>query len=88
MGVTSLHPKLTPAQGFGLEFFTTFGLVIVVLGVCDSHRTDVKGSGPLAIGLTVALGILVTVISFIETRSISTHSTYDGWGGKINEKSS
>jgi len=60
MGVTSLHPKLTPAQGFGLEFFTTFGLVIVVLGVCDSHRTDVKGSGPLAIGLTVALGILVT----------------------------
>jgi len=60
MGVTSLHAMLTPAQGFGLEFFTTFSLVIVVLGVCDPHRTDVKGSAPLAIGLTVATGIFVT----------------------------
>merc|ERR1712136_193312 len=52
VGVTSLHESLTPAQGFGLEFFTTFSLVIVVLGVTDPHRTDVKGSAPLAIGLT------------------------------------
>lgn len=60
VGVTSLHESLTPAQGFGLEFFTTFSLVIVVLGVTDPHRTDVKGSAPLAIGLTVATGIFVT----------------------------
>lgn len=63
VGVTSLHESLTPAQGFGLEFFTTFSLVIVVLGVTDPHRTDVKGSAPLAIGLTVATGIFVTVNS-------------------------
>lgn len=60
MGVTSLHPSLTPAQGFGIEFFTTFSLVIVVFGVCDPNRTDIKGSAPLAIGLTVSTGILAT----------------------------
>jgi len=60
MGVTSVHELLNPTQAFGVEFFSTFSLVLVVFGVCDANRTDIKGSGPLAIGLTVTTAILAT----------------------------
>ncbi len=63
MGVTSVHELLNPTQAFGVEFFSTFSLVLVVFGVCDANRTDIKGSGPLAIGLTVTTAILATVIT-------------------------
>jgi glycerol uptake facilitator-like aquaporin len=61
LGVTEVHKALTPTQGFGVEFFSTFTLVLVVFGVCDDNRKDVKGSGPLAIGLCIATAILATV---------------------------
>lgn len=60
LGVTEIHKALTPTQGFGVEFFSTFTLVLVVFGVCDDNRKDVKGSGPLAIGLCIATAILAT----------------------------
>ena len=61
LGVTTVHEFLTPTQGFGVEFFSTFTLVLVVFGVCDENRNDIKGSAPLAIGLTVTTAILATV---------------------------
>jgi glycerol uptake facilitator-like aquaporin len=61
LGVTEVHKALTPTQGFGVEFFSTFTLVLVVFGVCDDNRKDVKGSAPLAIGLCIATAILATV---------------------------
>lgn len=55
---------LTPTQGFGVEFFATFTLVLVVFGVCDENRRDLKGSAPLIIGLYVTAAILAMVIKF------------------------
>lgn len=60
--MTTVNPKLSPLQGFGVEFFLGFVLVLVVFGVCDPHRNPITLSGPLAIGLAVAVGHLAAVI--------------------------
>jgi len=60
LGVTNLGTGMSPTQGFGVEFFATFTLVLVIFGVCDKNRTDLKGSGPLAIGLSITTAILAT----------------------------
>ena len=61
LGLTAVNPKLSPVQGFGVEFFLGFVLVMVVFGVCDSNRKSVDIPAPLAIGLTVGMGHLATV---------------------------
>lgn len=54
LGLSMVNDQITPVQGFGVEFLITFVLVFTVFGVCDGFRLDVKGSAPLAIGLSVA----------------------------------
>ncbi|KAJ8893267.1 hypothetical protein PR048_005858 [Dryococelus australis] len=61
LGTTLVNPILTPLQGFGIEFFLGFILLIVVFGVCDANRSETKGFAPLAIGLTISLGHLVAI---------------------------
>jgi len=53
LGMTVPNPKIGVAQAFGVEFMITLVLVLTVFGVCDEFRKDVKGSAPLAIGLSI-----------------------------------
>jgi len=60
LGCTSLHPKMNSGQGFGLELFCTFVLMMVIF----MTAVDVQGAGqmaPLAIGLVVVVDHLIAV---------------------------
>jgi len=54
-GVTIAVDKISPGQGFLLELLITFVLVFTVFASCDKGRTDLGGSIPLTIGLSVTL---------------------------------
>lgn len=61
LGATTLDGQLTSLQGFGIEFFLGFVLVLTVFGICDPNKPDAKAAGALAIGLAVALGHLAAI---------------------------
>jgi len=61
LGANGLAPGVEAYQGMIVEAMVTFILVLVVYGCCDSKRDDVKGSIPLAIGLTVGLSHLLSI---------------------------
>ncbi|XP_076384462.1 aquaporin AQPAn.G isoform X3 [Megalopta genalis] len=61
LGVVRLSKGVTSVQGFGIEFFLAFILVLVVCGACDAAKPHSQGIAPLVIGLAVTVGHLVGV---------------------------
>lgn len=58
IGLTLLNPKISVSQGLGIEIIITFILITAILSCVDSKRTDLGGSFPLSIGLSVIVGAL------------------------------
>ncbi|XP_051871362.1 LOW QUALITY PROTEIN: aquaporin-1-like [Pristis pectinata] len=61
LGLNALADGVTPGQGLGIELIITFQLVLCVFATTDKRRSDLSGSGPLAIGLSVAIGHLMAI---------------------------
>jgi len=61
LGMTTVNGLVTPVQAFFIEALITSVLVLTVEAVCDERRSDIKGSAPLAIGLSVATCNLAAV---------------------------
>jgi aquaporin-4 len=55
LGTTSPGRGVGTGQAFAIELFITFVLVFTVFATCDGQRTGFNGSGPLAIGLSIAM---------------------------------
>jgi aquaporin-4 len=64
LGTTTINAALSKEQGLGVEAVVTFVLVLTVFACCDSKRSDLNGSAPLTIGLSVTLCHLFAVSYF------------------------
>ena len=75
--MTAIDGTLNAGQGFGIELFITFVLVLVVYGAAaDEHnQPNVKGSAPLAIGLSITTCHLFAVSSFYNWKQIYPYHT-------------
>uniref|UniRef100_A0A4W3GTE9 Aquaporin-1-like n=1 Tax=Callorhinchus milii TaxID=7868 RepID=A0A4W3GTE9_CALMI len=56
-----LGKGVTPGQGVGVELIVTLQLVLCVFATTDKRRSDLSGSGPLAIGISVVIGHLLAI---------------------------
>jgi len=63
IGAVGLNAKVSAGAGFGIEFFITFVLVLVVYAAAadENNAGSVKGSAPLAIGFAISIGHLFAV---------------------------
>merc|ERR1712062_630722 len=84
VGVTKLT-NISVGQGFGIEFFITFVLVLVVFASAadDNNTPSVKGSAPLAIGLSITtchlFAIPLTGSSMNPARTLGPSIVFNSW---------
>lgn len=75
--------EFTEIQGFGVEFFLGFVLVLTVFGVCDPNKPEAKPLAGLAIGLAVSLGhiggLFVTGAGMNPARSFGAALIANDW---------
>jgi len=55
LGTPTPGSGVTYGQIFIIELIISFVLVFTVFATCDSNRSGIGGSGPLAIGLSIAM---------------------------------
>lgn len=55
VGNTAPNANMSLMQTLLVELIISFVLVWTVFSTCDSQRTDLAGSGPLAIGISIAM---------------------------------
>ena len=55
LGTAAPAAGVTQAQTFIIELIISFVLVLTVFATCDSLRSGIGGSGPLAIGLSISM---------------------------------
>ena len=63
LGATLVSDEITSGQAFGIEFTVTFILLLAVMASSDTKPTDVTGSTPMSMGLTVGMCHLLAVSS-------------------------
>ena len=75
-----LQLTVNVGTGFVIEFLATLQLVLCVIAVTDSRRNDVKGSAPLAIGLSVGVGHFAAVSEYqcASTKTVMLLHTFIG----------
>merc|ERR1712150_444718 len=84
-GVTGLGPSTSAGQGIGIELFITFVLVLVVYAAAadEDNAGSVKGSAPLAIGLSIStchlFAIPLTGSSMNPARSFGPALVANNW---------
>lgn len=84
VGVTAIS-KISAGQGFGVEFIITMVLVLVVFAAAaDSNNSEsVKGSAPLAIGLSITtshlFAIPLTGSSMNPARTFGPSLVFSAW---------
>ena len=67
LGVTRVSPKISLAQGFGVEFLATFVLVLAIFASYDRQREDHGGSRALTIGLVISMEVPWVVSIYIRS---------------------
>merc|ERR1712228_681503 len=85
LGTTTVNPALTSGQAFGVEFLITMVLVLVVFASAadENNQDSVKGSAPLAIGLSITtchlFAIPLTGSSMNPARSLGPSVIFGSW---------